>query len=194
VHLTDVQIRGFKSQPGKSVKFFGGRGLYLEVTGAGSRWWRLKYRFAGKEKQLSLGVYPETSLKEARDPCEETRKLLIAGVDPSQQRQVDKLASTERAENTFEKVGREWFAKRAEIGDPAHAGRILSRLERDIFPLIGVRSNPIGSSPGYGWGYLLQAPLFEFGELILLFAKLSKRSQQLLILTFNFVEGIDSSA
>jgi hypothetical protein len=59
------------------------------------------------------------------------------GVDPSQQRQVDKLASAERAENTFEKIGREWFAKRAEIWEPAHATRILSRLERDIFPLVG---------------------------------------------------------
>lgn len=137
VPLTDVQIRTFKCQPSKSVKLFDGRGLYLEVTGTGSRWWRLKYRYAGKEKRLSLGVYPETSLKEARDRCDEARQLLMDGVDPSQQRQVDKLASAERAENTFEKIGREWFAKRAEIWEPAHATRILSRLNRDIFPLVG---------------------------------------------------------
>ena len=84
-------------------------------------------------------VYPETSLKEARDRCEEARQLLMEGIDPSEQRQVDKLASAERAENTFEKIGREWFAKRAEIWDPAYAGRILSRVERDIFPLLGGR-------------------------------------------------------
>jgi hypothetical protein len=109
VPLTDVQIRTFKCKPSKSVKLFDGRGLYLEVTGTGSRWWRLKYRYAGKEKRLSLGVYPETSLKEARDRCDEARQLLMDGVDLSQQRQVDKLATAERAENIFEKIGREWF-------------------------------------------------------------------------------------
>jgi len=137
--LTDVQIRAFKSQPGKSIKLFDGQGLYLEVTGTGGRWWRLKYRYAGKEKRLSLGVYPETTLKEARDRRDDARQLLMNGVDPSQQRQIEKLASAERAENTFEKLGREWYAKRAEVWDPAHAARILSRLERDIFPSVGSR-------------------------------------------------------
>jgi hypothetical protein len=72
-----------------------------------TRWWRLKYRFAGKEKRLSLGVYPETRLKNARARCDEARKLLGDGVDPSQQRKVDRLVRVERSEETFEKIGRE---------------------------------------------------------------------------------------
>jgi integrase len=139
VPLTELQIKNAKPQPGKSIRLFDARGLYLEVSEAGRRWWRLKYRYAGKEKRLSLGVYPETSLKEARERCGEARKLLGDGVDPSIQRKVDKLASAALLEDTFEKIGREWYGKQAEVWVPEHAARILSRLERDIFPFLGGR-------------------------------------------------------
>ena len=79
---------------------------------------RLKYRYAGKEKRLSLGVYPETTLKQARDRCDEARKLLSDGIDPSKQRKAEKLASMARSEDTFERIGREWYMKRAEIWVP----------------------------------------------------------------------------
>ncbi len=137
--LTESQIKNAKPQPGKTVRLFDARGLYLEITSAGRTWWRLKYRYAGKEKRLSLGAYPETNLKEARARRDEARMLLSKGVDPSQQRKLDKLLRAERAKDTFEKIGREWYAKQAEVWVPEHAARILSRLERDIFPFLGNR-------------------------------------------------------
>jgi integrase len=78
-------------------------------------------------------------LQEARDRCDEARKLLGDGVDPSQQRQVDKLTHTARSADTFERIGREWYGKQAEVWVSEHAARILSRLERDIFPFLGGR-------------------------------------------------------
>ncbi len=136
-HGTANQKR--QARPGKSVRLFDARGLYLEVSETGGRWWRLKYRYAGKEKRLSLGIYPETSLKEARENCDEARKLLGGGVDPSQQRRADKLTNASRSEDTFERIGREWYGKQAEVWVAEHAARILSRLERDIFPFLGGR-------------------------------------------------------
>jgi hypothetical protein len=73
--LTELQIKNAKPQPGKTVRLFDARGLYLEVSAPGGTWWRLKYRYAGKEKQLSLGVYAETSLKGARARCDEARNM-----------------------------------------------------------------------------------------------------------------------
>ena len=137
--LTELQIKNVKPQPEKTVRLFDARGLYLEISETSRRWWRLKYRYAKKEKRLSLGVYPETSLKEARVRYDETRKLLSDGIDPSQQRKVDKLVRAERSEYTFEKIGREWYAKQSEVWVPEHAARILSRLERDIFPFLSGR-------------------------------------------------------
>jgi integrase len=137
--LTELQIKNVKPQPGKIVRLFDARGLYIEISETGRRWWRLKYRYSGKEKRLSLGVYPETNLKEARARCDEARKLLSDGIDPSQQRKVDKLVRAERSEDTFEKIGREWYAKQSEIWVPEHAARILSRLERDILPFLSGR-------------------------------------------------------
>jgi hypothetical protein len=137
--LTELQIKNVRPQPGKTVRVFDARGLYLEISETGRKWWRLKYRYAGKEKRLSLGVYPETSLKDARARCDEARKLLSDGVDPSQQRKVDRLVRAERSEDTFEKIGREWYGKRSEAWVPEHAARVLSRLERDIFPFLGER-------------------------------------------------------
>ena len=125
--LTELQIKNVRPQPGKTVRVFDARGLYLEISETGRKWWRLKYRYAGKEKRLSLGVYPETSLKDARARCDEARKLLSDGVDPSQQRKVDRLVRAERSEDTFEKIGREWYAKQSEVWVPEHAARILSR-------------------------------------------------------------------
>jgi hypothetical protein len=81
--LTELQIKNAKPQPRKSVRLYDQRGLYLEISESGSRWWRLKHRYMGKEKRLSLGVYPETNLKRARERCDEARKLLSNGVDPS---------------------------------------------------------------------------------------------------------------
>ena len=103
------------AQPGKTIRLFDARGLSIEISETGGRWWRLKYRYAGKEKRPSLGVYPETSLKEVRGRCDEARKLLSHGIDPPQQRKVDRLVRAERSEGTFEKIGCEWYAKQSKV-------------------------------------------------------------------------------
>jgi len=91
--LTDTTIR--KAVPGKkATRLFDQRGLYLEVSPNDGKWWRLKYRFGGKEKRLSLGLYPYVSLKEARGRCDKDRQLLRSGVDPSQQRKTEKLGTS----------------------------------------------------------------------------------------------------
>lgn len=134
--LTDIAIR--RTQPGnKSRKIFDGRGLYLEVTSRGGKYWRLKYRFGGKEKRLSLGVYPEVSLKDARRRCEDARRLLAREIDPSEHRQALKAAREQQVSNSFEAVAREWFTKHAPNWADSHSSRIISRLERNVFPWIG---------------------------------------------------------
>lgn len=136
--LTDVSIRNAKAGD-KTVKLFDERGLYLEISPSGGKWWRLKYRFDGKEKRLSLGVYPDVGLKEARERRDAARKLVADGVDPSENRKAQKSAKADRAANSFEVVTREWFAKYASTWVDYHGDRILKRLERDIFPWIGGR-------------------------------------------------------
>lgn len=136
--LTDTAVRNIK--PGvKSIKLFDERGLYLEISPSGGKWWRLKYRFDSKEKRISLGVYPDVSLKDARDRRDEARKLLANGVDPSENRKAIKSTKMDRAANSFEVVGREWFTKYSPTWTSNHGDRIIRRLERDIFPWIGGR-------------------------------------------------------
>ena len=134
--LTDTAIRNIKSSS-KTRRHFDERGLYLEVSPSGGRWWRLKYRFAGKEKRLSLGIYPEVSLKEARDRRDNARRLLGQGVDPSANRKASKLATVDRLSNSFEVVTREWFGKHSPNWAESHSCRVIRLFERDIFPYIG---------------------------------------------------------
>lgn len=134
--LTDTAVRNAKSAD-KARKLFDSGGLYLEVAPSGGKWWRLKYRFDGKEKRLSLGVYPDVSLKDARDRRDDARKLLANEIDPSENRKAKKAAKVERAANSFEVVAQEWFAKHSTHWSDNHANRTIRRLERDIFPWIG---------------------------------------------------------
>jgi len=117
------------------------RGLYLLVQPNGSRWWRFDYRRpgTGKRNTLSLGTYPDVSLKRARDRRDDARKLLSDGIDPADKRKAEAVA----AADTFEAVAREWYATRAASWVPAHGERIMRRLERDVFPWIGRK--PIAS-------------------------------------------------
>ena len=136
--LTNTAVQRVK--PGaKPVRLFDANGLYLEVAPSGGKWWRLKYRFQGKEKRLSLGVYPDVSLKDAREQRDKARKLLAQGTDPSDNRKANKSARADRAANSFEVVTREWFAKYSPNWAEHHSGRIIRRFERDIFPWIGGR-------------------------------------------------------
>ena len=134
--LTDVVIRSAKPTT-KAIKLYDSGGLYLEVSPSGGKWWRLKYRFNGKENRISLGIYPETTLKAARDRRDTERKLLAEGIDPSKNRKTEKSAQASRAANSFEQIAREWFAKFSPSWAPAHAARKIRLFERDIFPWIG---------------------------------------------------------
>src|SRR6202789_3352493 len=136
--LTDGMARNAKPAA-KTVRMFDRDGLYLEVSPRGGKWWRLKYRYAGKEKRVSLGVYPEINLKKARARTIDARQLLDAGVDPSENRRATKAAQMEGAANSFEVVAREWIEQQMKTWVKGHGERILTRFERDIFPWIGAR-------------------------------------------------------
>ena len=146
--LTDTAIR--KATPGpKTRKLSDGKGLYLELSPAGGRWWRLKYRIAGVEKRISLGTYPETSLKAAREKTEEARALIAQGIDPSQARKAAKQEAAHQDEQaqreaqglplhgSFESVAREWFDTRKDEWATTYAKKIFRRLEADVFPWLG---------------------------------------------------------
>lgn len=136
--LTDTAIKNAK--PGtKPFKQADEKGMFLLVTPAGGKWWRLKYRFGGKEKLLSFGTYPEVSLKDARQRRDDARKLLAGGVDPGENRKAVKAAKSERAANSFEVIAREWFAKKSTSWAESNSGKILQRLENDAFPWLGER-------------------------------------------------------
>ncbi|MFL9951920.1 integrase arm-type DNA-binding domain-containing protein [Paraburkholderia nemoris] len=137
--LTDVEVRSARPRE-KAYRLTDGSGMYLEVSPAGGKYWRFKYRFAGKEKRLALGVYPEVSMKEARARRDEARRLLANGVDPGIERKVQKAATVERAANSFEAVAREWFARHAPGWAKTHADKIIARLEKDVFPWLGGRA------------------------------------------------------
>lgn len=139
--LTDTAVRNAKPAT-KAIKLFDDRGLYLEVSPAGGKWWRHKYRFEGKEKRLSLGVYPDVGLKEARVRRDNARKLLAGGVDPGEHRKAQKQTRIDDVSNSFEVIAREWFAKYGTTWAASHSERTMRRLERDVFPWIG--SRPIG--------------------------------------------------
>lgn len=136
--LTDLAVRKAAVRD-KPYRLSDEKGLYLEVALSGSKYWRWKFRFAGKEKRLALGVYPEVSLAEARAARDGARKLLASGVDPSEARKAQKASRVELAENSFEAVAREWFAKYAPTWVDTHSEKIIRRLERDIFPWVGSR-------------------------------------------------------
>jgi integrase len=136
--LTDTSVRNAKPESA-AIKKFDERGLFLLVTPSGGKWWRFKYRLEGKEKLLSLGVYPDVSLKAARERRDEARKRVAQGIDPSAHRKAENATRMERAANSFEVIAREWFTKQQAIWVPSHADRIIRRFERDVFPMLGGR-------------------------------------------------------
>jgi integrase len=137
--LTDTSIRKARAAE-KPVRLFDGGGLYLEVAPSGGKWWRLKFRHGGKEKRISLGTYPATGLKEARERRELARKQLAAGVDPSAARLADKAAKRAEALNTLEAVARAWLDHRADAWVERTRKVILASLENDVFPTHGAQA------------------------------------------------------
>jgi integrase len=134
--LTDTKIRAIRPRA-KPYKVFDEKGLYLEIQPSGGRWWRLKYRFNGIEKRISLGVYPDVTLKLARERRDESRKLLVNGINPSEHRKKVKAAAKIANTNSFELVTREWFSKINPTWAESHSKRVIRCLERDIFPGLG---------------------------------------------------------
>lgn len=126
--LTDTAIRNAKPQT-KAYKLTDGEGLFLLVTSTGGKYWRFKYRFAGKEKLLAFGTYPEISLTEAREKRLEARKLVASDKDPSQKKREDKRLAAFNAGNTLKAVAEEWFNTNKKKWTPDHAARTWRRIE-----------------------------------------------------------------
>ena len=136
--LTDVSIKNAKPDS-KPLKLFDGGGLFLLIAPTGSKWWRLKYRFAGKEKLLALGVYPEVGLAAARKKRDEAREKIAAGIDPSEAKKLEKRTALLNANNSFEAVTRDWLEERKTVVEPAQHSKTLARFENDVFPWLGKR-------------------------------------------------------
>ena len=140
--LTDIQPRTAKPKD-KPYKLTDGGGLFLLVNPDGAKYWRMGYRFAGTERLLAFGKYPQTSLAEARNKRTAARKLLNNGIDPSQEKKDQDRIKGEKAAQTFERLARDWHANKLPSWHETTARDTLRRLEIDIFPQIG--SMPIAS-------------------------------------------------
>lgn len=136
--LTDTQIKKAKADA-KALKLTDSGGLYLQVTPAGGKHWRYRYAWAGKEKTLTIGSYPEFSLAEARAARDAAKKVLAHGSDPSEEKKRTKRGEASDAA-TFEAVAREWHSKNKSRWVTIHGDDILRSLESDVFPVIGAKT------------------------------------------------------
>lgn len=136
--LSATAVEKAKAGP-KDYRLYDGKGLFLLVTTKGGKWWRFKYTFDGKENTLSFGTYPEISLAEARDKRQEARNKLQNGTDPSEVRKAQKEAQAEQ-DNTFEVIALEWYNRQVPTWADTHAATVISRLKRDVFPIVGSRA------------------------------------------------------
>ncbi len=142
--LTKLECDRATCPPGKPyARLADGLGMYLEVTAAGGKYWRMKYRHGGKEKRLALGVYPEVTLADARKQRDKAREALAAGEDPGQLKREAKLKRIINEATTFEAVARQWWDHWKGPRSDRHSAYVLRRLEADVFPAIGGR--PVGS-------------------------------------------------
>lgn len=137
--LTNTAVVNAKPRD-KDYKMFDGGGMFLLVKKDGSKYWRLKYRVSGKEKLLALGVFPQTTLKEAREKKEKARKLIENGQDPSAVKQEEKQQAIAEVKNTFENVAKEWHQNNIDNWTSDNATRIWRRLERNIIPTLGKKA------------------------------------------------------
>ena len=136
--LSDIQIKRAKPKE-KAYTLNDGMGLSLLIDTTGSKGWRFRYRFAGKPKMISFGVYGEVSLAEARGQRDEARSMLAKGINPSEARKANKIALQFAHENSFESIAREWHGSKTTTWSQGYAKEVLYCLERDVFPFIGQR-------------------------------------------------------
>ncbi len=134
--LTDIKVRTTKPSD-KPFKLTDGQGMHLLINPNGSKYWRLQYRFGGKQKVLALGVYPMVSLGEARRKRDEAKKLVSDGIDPSEKKKADKIEQSEAL--TFEAVARDWHTACKRKWSDSHSERVLRSLEDNLFSSIGQR-------------------------------------------------------
>lgn len=131
--LTIVAINHAKPKD-ETYRLYEEKGLDLEVTKAGGKLWRLKYRFGGKEKRLAIGPYPEISLKDARATRDAARTQLAAGTDPNEYKKLMKATARTDSTNTFEGIAREWHSGQSRVWSPIHTKNVSDRLSRNVFP------------------------------------------------------------
>ena len=134
--LTDADLRKTELRD-KTYKLYDAGGLSIQITPRGGKRWRFDYKYAGKRKTISMGTYPLVSLKQAREKRDDCKRLLIEGIDPSEQRQANRRKAAMVAENSFEVVAREWHCNQSNAWAPFHSKRVIARLELDIFPILG---------------------------------------------------------
>ena len=132
--LSDAKIRSLKPKE-KAYKVYDDRGLYMVVNPNGSRWWRFKYKYDGKERGISLGVYPDVTLQYAREQLQEARQLLARGIDPSAQRRTVKIARAD----TFKVIAEEWLEMQAERLAPITMTKARWILGSFVYPRLGSR-------------------------------------------------------
>ena len=138
--LTKLQCdKGYSPKNGTTDRRPDGHGMYLEVTSGGGKYWRMKYRHAGKEKRLALGVYPAVTLAQARKARDQAREALARGDDPAQIKREAKLSKAINDATTFEAVARQWWQHWSGPKSPRHAAYVIRRLEADVFPALGGR-------------------------------------------------------
>lgn len=139
--ITDTACKNAKCPPDRArVRFADSGGLYLEALPTGSRHWRWKYRYLGKEKRLAIGSYPGVTLAQARRARDLAREVLRSGQDPVQAKRDAKAAALAKAENTFKSVTTEWFDRWKTAKTSRHSDYVWRRLEADVFPEIGRRA------------------------------------------------------
>ena len=136
--LTDTKIKQAKVTD-KPYKIYDSEGLYIEVAPTGSKRWRWRYRWNGKEKLLSFGIYPEVPLKLARDRRAAAKELLVSGVDPSQARKEEKVESR-AAENSFAAMAEEWYSLYSVPWSEHYKGLVRRRIDEYLIPRLGKRS------------------------------------------------------
>lgn len=136
--LTDTAAKLAKPKD-KTYRLSDEKGMYLEVTPKGQKYWRMKYRFGGQERRLAIGVYPTVSLKKARQIREQARQHLLDGIDPSALKQARKLANASASEHSFKVVALEWFAKQKPTWSENHWTKVERMMTKDLFPYLGTR-------------------------------------------------------
>jgi len=137
--LNTLAIKGAKPKE-KSYRLYDANGLYIEIAPSGGKLWRFKYRFAGKEKRLSLGSFPTITLKQARSLKEDAKRLLNDGIDPAAYKKELKQSQLADAKNSFEIVTREWIHKNRNIWVANNTKHVTARFERFVFPELGSKS------------------------------------------------------